>query len=259
MPKFFPLLLVLAPLLFSCVNTRKATYFNNIPTTRSFQELKVPEHTIEQNDILAITVSSQNLEAARIFNEPGRTDVRSTSPTGNALELAGYLVNKEGLIHFLMLGDLKAEGLTTDQLQGVIQTAIVKRKLLVSPVVEVRLLNFKVTVLGEVARPTVVSVPSEKITLLEALGLAGDITLYGKRSNVLVIREVSGKRVASRVNLNSDTFFGSPYYYLQPNDVVYVEPNKSRIAGTSRFNLYLPAIVSSFSVIIIVVDRLLRR
>jgi polysaccharide export outer membrane protein len=113
-----------------------------------------------------------------------------------------------------------------------------------------------VTVLGEVATPTVISVPSEKISLLEALGLAGDITLYGKRHNVLVIRQVDGKRVTHRVNLNSAELFTSPYYYLQANDVVYVEPNKARVTSASRLNQYLPAIVSSFSVLILVINIL---
>lgn len=246
-------------LLSSCVNTRKATYFNNLPDTRAYEELKVPQHLLEPNDVLAITVGSQNLEAARIFNTPGQSDARSTSSEGKQVELAGYLVNQQGQIHLMILGDVRAAGLTTDQLRTFIRTDIVQRKLLVDPVVEVRLLNFKVTVLGEVARPAVVTVPNEKITLFEALGLAGDITLYGRRDNVLVIRETNGKRVATRVNLNSDTFFGSPHYYLQPNDVVYVEPNKSRVSSAGRINQYLPAIVSSFSVIIILVDRLFLR
>ncbi|MGY2134513.1 polysaccharide biosynthesis/export family protein [Hymenobacter sp. HD11105] len=255
MPKPLVLLLLLA-LLAGCVNTRQATYFNSLQDNSEFQELIAPEHLIQPKDLLAITVSSQNPEAARIFNLPGRTDVRTTTAAGTQLELAGYLVNPAGFIHFLMLGDLRAQGLTTGQLQTAIRQTIVERKLLVDPVVDVRLLNYKITVLGEVATPTVISVPSEKISLLEALGLAGDITLYGKRHNVLVIREVDGKRVTHRVNLNSADLFTSPYYYLQSNDVVYVEPNKARVASVSRLNQYLPAIVSSFSVLILVINIL---
>jgi polysaccharide export outer membrane protein len=243
-------------LLAGCVNTRNATYFNTLGNASEFQELPAPEHIIHQKDILAITVSSQDPEAAKIFNAPNRTDVRSTTPAGTEMELAGYLVNKSGLIHFLILGDIKAEGLTTDQLQAFIQNAIVSRKLLVNPVVDVRLLSYKVTVLGEVLRPMVISVPSEKITMLEALGVAGDITPFGKRDNVLVIREVNGKRISHRVNLSSDELFSSPYFYLQSNDVVYVEPNKARVASNSRLNQYLPAIISSFSVLILVINIL---
>lgn len=258
MLKPFVLSLLLLPLLMSCVNSRKATYFHNLRDATVFKNVPVPAHIIQPNDLLNITVSSQNPEAATIFNAPGRTEVRSTTPAGTQQEQAGYLVNPAGLIHFLILGDLQAQGLTTEQLQLAIRKALTQRKLLVDPVVEVRLMNYKVTVLGEVAHPTVVSVPNEKITLLEALGLAGDITLYGKRDNVLVIREVGGQRESHRVNLNSDELFQSPYYYLQSNDVVYVEPNKARVSSVSRFNQYLPAIVSSFSVLIIVADRLLR-
>jgi polysaccharide export outer membrane protein len=249
--------LLLVSLLVGCVNTRKATYFNNLKDNSEFQELTVPEHIIQANDLLAITVSSQNPEAARIFNVQGRPEIRSTTPAGTQLELAGYLVNKAGQIRFLMLGNIQAQGLTTDQLQASIRNAMVDRKLLVDPVVEVRLLNYKVTVLGEVANPTVISVQNEKISLLEALGLAGDVTLYGKRNNVLVIREVSGKRVTHRVNLNSSELFTSPYYYLQSNDVVYVEPNKARVTSVSRLNQYLPAIVSSFSVLVLAFNILI--
>ena len=251
--------LLLLPLFISCVSTRSATYLYGLKDSTVFEEVAVPAHVIQASDILNITVSSQNPEAARIFNNPSRTETRSTTAAGLQLELGGYLVNKEGLIHFLILGDLKVAGLTTDQLQARIRQDILRRKLLVDPTVDVRLMNYKVTVLGEVSRPTVVSVPNEKITLLEALGLAGDITLYGQRNNVLIIREVGGKRESHRVDLNSNDLLKSPYYYLQSNDVVYVAPNKARVTSVSRFNQYLPAIVSSLTVLVIVVDRIIRR
>jgi polysaccharide export outer membrane protein len=258
MPKLSFLSLLLLPWLFACINTRRATYFNDLKKATTFQEVSVPEHRIQANDLLNITVSSQNPEAARAFNIPGRSEARSTSLTGEPLEQAGYLVGPAGTIQFLMLGEVQAAGLTTQGLEAKLREAIRTRKLLVDPVVQVRLMNYKVTVLGEVARPTVVTVPNEKITLLEALGLAGDMTIAAQRDNVLVIRETNGQRVANRVNLNSSELFTSPYYYLQSNDVVYVEPNKARVASASRFNQYLPAIVGSFSAIIILLDRFTR-
>lgn len=250
---FFALLL---PLLHSCASSRKAIYFNELKDSTTFQQLLPHEHVIQNNDLLSIKVSSQSLEADKIFNETNRPGIRSTTPTGEVNEPAGYLVDKQGNIQFLILGTVKAEGLTNNALQTYLSKQIKDRKLLVDPVVEVRLLNYKVTVIGEVAKPTVISVPNEKITLLEALGLAGDMSIYGNRTNVLVIREQDGVRSTKRINLNSTQLFNSPFYYLKANDIVYVEPNKARIASGSRFNQNLPAIISALSVVIIVIDRL---
>jgi polysaccharide biosynthesis/export protein len=113
-------------------------------------------------------------------------------------------------------------------------------------------------VLGEVAKPSVLSVPSEKISLIKALGLAGDITAYGRKDNVMLIRESDGKKVVTRVNLNSSTFLQSPYYYLQPNDVVYVETTSNRAASVDKTRLILPSILSSITLAVYVIDRITR-
>ncbi|MEO7046847.1 MAG: SLBB domain-containing protein, partial [Ferruginibacter sp.] len=132
---------------------------------------------------------------------------------------------------------------------------ILTKKLLIDPLVEIRFLNYEVTVLGEVAKPTVITVPSEKISLLKALGLAGDLTIYGKRNNVLLIREENGEKKTRHIDLNSDNFFNSPYYYLQPNDVVYVQPNKAKVASAGRTQQLLPILLSSLSIVVVVLDR----
>jgi polysaccharide export outer membrane protein len=129
---------------------------------------------------------------------------------------------------------------------------------LVDPIVTVRHLNFKVTVLGEVGNPTMINVPSQKINILEALGLAGDITVYGKRNNVMVIREENGRKTFQRLNLNKSDIFNSPYYQLHSNDIVYVEPNKAKISGSSRITQLLPIILSGLSVSIFILDRIFR-
>jgi polysaccharide export outer membrane protein len=147
-------------------------------------------------------------------------------------------------------------GLTKDELKDKLTKSLVDKKLLVDPIITIRFLNFKVTVLGEVAHPTVVTVPSERISLLEAIGLAGDLTIYAQRDNVLVIRDEDGKKVTHRLNLNSTELFTSPYYYLKTNDVVYVEPNKSKVATTSRSIQWIPIVLSALSLGVIVVDRL---
>jgi polysaccharide export outer membrane protein len=252
------LVILMLPLLVCCVNTRKAVYFNNLPTIDTFSEIPVPELPIRKNDILSIRINVSNLDADKMFNLPNATNVRSSTVTGEYIEPGGYLVGRDGYVRLLMLGAMKAEGLTQRQLAENIRRELIDRKLLLDPVVEIRHLNFKVSVLGEVQRPTVITVPNERITLLEALGLAGDITIFAKRNNVLVIREEGGKRITRKINLNSTELLNSPYYYLKSNDVVYVEPNRARIASATRFNQLLPTIISALSITIIVFDRLIR-
>jgi polysaccharide export outer membrane protein len=168
------------------------------------------------------------------------------------------LVNADGQIQLPIIGSIKAAGLTKSQLKDNITKLILDKKLLVDPIVNIRHLNFEVTVIGEVGNPSVITVPNEKISLLKALGLAGDITIYGRKDNVLLIREENGKKRVKHIDLNSKSFLSSPYYYLQPNDIVYVEANKNKVASVGRMTPYLPAILSGLSVIILVVDRVIQ-
>jgi polysaccharide export outer membrane protein len=237
----------------SCVNSKKAIYFRGQGDAIIRSPDYTPETIIEGNDILSILVSSLNQEASLAFNSASIADVSSTTASGSRNESAGYLVSRDGFIKFPMLGDIKAAGLTKDQLQDTITRMLTEKKLLLSPLVSVRMLNFKVTVLGEVGHPTVIPVPSEKISLLEALGLAGDLTINAKRDNILVIREEPGRKVIKRLDLNSSQLFTSPYYYLRANDIVYVEPNKNKVWATSNAAMWVTVIVAvlSFGVILI--------
>jgi polysaccharide export outer membrane protein len=157
-----------------------------------------------------------------------------------------------------ILGNIKVAGLTTKMIKQNITSIILQKKLLTDPIVTIRHLNYEITVIGEVNKPAVITVPSEKISLIKALGLAGDITVYGKKDNVLLIREINGKRTVKRIDLNAADFLTSPNYYLQPNDVVYVETNKNKLASVSAVKQSLPIVLSSLSVLLIVLDRLVR-
>ncbi len=243
---------IIALLATSCIDTRKATYFNGVNDGATTTPIPVPESIIRKNDILSISVTSLNAAATEIFNTP------NTTPGVQGGMVTGYLVNSEGNIQFPILGSIKADGLSKEQLKESIQKKLVDRQLLTDPIVTIRRLNFKVTVLGEVKNPTVIPVPNEKISLLEAIGLAGDLTIYAKRENVLVIREENGQKVIKRLNLNSDELLQSPYYYLQSDDVVYVEPNKARVASAGRSSLWLPAVVSALTLAVVVVDRVVK-
>jgi polysaccharide export outer membrane protein len=254
----FIIFIFILPVFFSCVNTKKTMYFANLQDSTIFNEIEAPEYVIQRNDLLSITVSSIDPDASQMFNMTNRSEARTSTPTGEILESSGYLVNRNGYIRFVALGLIKAEGLSKGQLAENIRKEISDRKLLVDPVIEIRHLNYKVTVLGEVNRPTVITVPDEKITLLEALGIAGDLTIFAKRTNVLVIRTEGGKRLAKRIDLNSNNLLNSAYYNLKPNDVVYIEPNKAKVMSATRLNQVLPAIVSGLSVLVVVIDRLTR-
>jgi polysaccharide biosynthesis/export protein len=244
----------------SCVDTRKAVYFNNITDSKIAAATKDLEPIIQHNDIIAIHVSSLNPEASLIFNTPKST---SNLSTGGSIvvsgEANGYLVNPDGTIQFPVLGNLKAVGLTKSQLKEVIIKNLLEKKLLVDPIVDIRFVNFRVTVLGEVGRPAVVNVPNEKISILEAIGMAGDLTIYANRENVLLIRETNGVKEIKRLNLNTNEIFSSPYYYLKSNDVVYAEPNKTKVRSTSQSWQILPIVIASLSFLVIVADRLLQK
>ena len=255
--KTFPILAIGMLLVVSCTSTRKTVYFNNVEDTSFPNPNSDKQLPIQPNDILSITVSSLNADASAAFNLQNR-NTRSTTVTGSNTEPGGYLVDIDGNIQMPMLGTVKAAGLTKNQLRDKIVQLILSKKLLIDPIVDIRYVNYEVTVLGEVAHPTVITVPSEKISLLKAIGLAGDLTIYGKRENVLLVREENGKKVTRHIDLNSPKFFSSQYYYLQPNDVIYVSPNRAKIATSSRSQQILPIIFSALSVVAIVIDRLLR-
>ncbi|HVZ98658.1 MAG TPA: polysaccharide biosynthesis/export family protein [Chitinophagaceae bacterium] len=241
----------------SCANSRKFAYFSDVKDT-SFKQQLEEVAPIHEHDILGITVSSRSADASAIFNMPSNSNDRSTTATGTYTEAGGYLVADDGTIQMPILGSIKAAGLTKQQLKDKITNLILGTKMLVDPIVEIRFLNFEVTVLGEVAHPTVITVPNEKISVLKAIGLAGDLTIYGKRDNVLLIREDNGKTITRHINLNSSDFFNSPYYYLQPNDVIYVQPNKAKVATGGRTEQLLPVIVSSLSIVAIILDRVIK-
>lgn len=240
----------------SCGNTKRIVYLDNITDSEFNKFVASTEPKIQENDLLSITVSSPNATASQFFNTTVST---STQMIGySTTQAAGYLVNQDGTIDLPMLGRIKASGYTKAQLKDIITRKLTDNKYLIDPIISIRYLNFKVTVLGEVARPMVINVPDEKINILEALGFAGDMTVYGKRENVALIREEEGKRIVKRLNLNASNILTSPYYYLRPNDIIYVEPNKAKVQSASNTRTWLPALLSGLSLTAVIVDRLTR-
>jgi polysaccharide biosynthesis/export protein len=242
-------------LLGSCT-AKKITYFQNINEGVITSAAANLEPVIQKSDILSITVTSPNPEATVMFNAPNTAYASNVGQSaGNIAPAYGYLVNQDGYVEFPSLGKVLAAGLTKQALKEEITKALLDKKLLVDPIVTVRYLNYRVTVIGEVNRPSVVPVPNEKITILEAIGLAGDLTIYGKRENVLLIREEKGSKIVKRINLNSPEIISSPYYYLKSNDVVYVEPNNTKVYTAGRTSQILPIVLSSLSLIAVIITR----
>lgn len=250
--------LIILPFFLSCSNTRKLVYFNDVGNNSFSGVSKSNDMLIAPNDILSITISSLNPEASAIFNPNKESAIKTTTVTGSNTERGGYLVDPEGNIQLPVLGKIKTAGLNKAQLKDNITKMLLNQKLLKDPLVEIRFLNYEVTVLGEVGRPTVITVPSEKISMLKALGLAGDLTIFGRRDNVLLIREENGQKITRKIDLTSRDFLQSPYYYLEPNDVVYVQPNKARASQATMWPQLVPILLTGLSVVVIVLDRLLR-
>ena len=228
---------VIALTLASC-SSKKDTVLPYFADIRTVAEGTMPAGdympVIQPDDELYITVNSLNPEASAIYNLP----VANPATAGNITESITprqqtYVVNSQGDIKFPILGTIHVAGLTTEQLQQRLTDAISKD--VEDPNVRVQLLNFTVVVAGEVTTPSTIKVDRNRFSILDALSAAGDITPYGERSNVLLIREENGERKFVHLDLNSSDLLKSPYFYLQQNDYVYVEPNKVR-QSNAKYN-----------------------
>lgn len=225
--KWMGLALGLGLLFSSCGSVKKTVYFQDVDQeTVQDISLKYEVHILK-DDLLSIVVNSTNPELAVPFNAPVVSHQIGGNPYGQATVL-GYLVDSDGYIDYPILGRIKVEGMTRNELTTFIKKRIIEEKYINDPIVSVSFLNFKVSVMGEVGRPGTFSVTGDRITLLEALSMAGDLTIYGKRDRVAVIRENNGVRTMRYMDLRSAQIFESPFYYLQQNDIVYVEPNKRK-------------------------------
>lgn len=215
----FPLYLI------SCGSQRKATsyYLDKVADTTIKGAATFPELRIQKNDHLSIQVYSASTDPKvdAIYNLP--------TAEGGSPSSGGFLVDARGNIEYPRLGTIHAEGLTKLELAEVIRKKLVEPiELLKNPSVIIRFLNYKITVLGQVGREGLVTLPSEKVTILEAIGMAGGITDFGKKDRVKIYREIDGQREVGYINLSNDSLFVSPYYYLVQNDVVIVEPTNQK-------------------------------
>ena len=222
----------------SCMTRKDISYFQDVTDSLSIQKITRDfEAVIQAGDILSIHVTSLSKEASSFFNIVGENGDQQVANT--------YLVDPSGNIEIPLIGTVKVAGISSQIAKFLIKQKL--EKYLTNPTVNLRIRNFKVTVLGEVKAPGVYTIPNEKITLIEAIGLAGDLTIFGKRIDVLVIREEDGERKFFKIDLRSKSFFESDFYYLHSNDIVYVEPGKGKIASADAWYRILPIVFSGLT------------
>jgi polysaccharide export outer membrane protein len=231
------LLSIATALLSSCGSVKNVAYFQNSDSIDFNNSVYLYDARIMPKDVLSITVSTVNPEASAPYNLIVRPTLTSTSSTvaSSGGSLQTYLVGNDGNIDFPVLGTLHVGGLSKAECEKMIHDKLLPYlNAAENPVVTVRMSNYKISVIGEVNRPGMFTVSNEKINILEALAQAGDLTIYGVRNNVKLIREnAKGKKEIYRVNLNDANIISSPYYYLQQNDIVYVEPNKVKAKNSA--------------------------
>lgn len=247
---------ILIPLfLVSCVTPKNLVYFAD--ATRFEEQNMIYDYVnkIQKDDLLSITVGSKSPELALPFNNYLQSQVNTKNTEINK---DGYLVSPEGEITFPILGKINVIGMTHNQLSELISTRIKVDGYINDPTVTVKLLNYKISVLGEVKDPGIKKIDSDRVTIFEALSMSGDLTIYGKRENISIVREGNGKREIAYVDISNKDIFTSPYYYLRPNDVIYVEPNEKRIKQSVNNPALLSTVFSASSLLVTIINFLTR-
>ncbi len=245
----------------SCVSKKKINYFQAIEKTDSTQ-VKHDNHNytpvFKSDDFLSISVSSMDVESIKPFlleSGIGNTSSQMPNYTSGIAAKAGYLVDANGDIDFPIIGKIHVAGLNRMEATDLIKTQLAVY--VANPVVSIQIQNFKITVLGDVQRPGSFNIPNERITIVEAIGIAGDLNITGVRQNVLVIRDIDGVKKEFRVDLSSNEIFQSPVYYLSQNDVVYVEPNRAK-RNSSLYSQTVGMFISITSLVITTITLITR-
>lgn len=248
---------VLAVMFFSCANKQEVVYYQNIEEVALGQKASSYEVKIQADDLLSIIVSAEDQEIAAPFNLKSvrMANASNLSAVSGQESMQLYLVDATGAIDFPVLGKLQIGGLTRTEVLSLFKEKI--GRYIKNPIINIRITNFKVSLQGEVNAPGSYTINSERITLIEALALGKDLTIYGKRDNLLIIREVNGVKSFNRVDITKADFINSPFYYLAQNDVVYVEPNKPRV-NASAVGPNTGVLISITSLLITLVTLILR-
>ena len=224
---FFYLLTIGFLLFFSsCVSKKNLLYLQDIQNYNN-SEVISSQNILQENDILKIDVTSLEMKASLPYNKVTSGNMMGSTP--ELMQLNGYLVSKNKTINFPVLGKISVEGKTTKDLEDALKQRLESEGHLIKPNVSVRLLNAKITILGEVKMPGTYTFTENNITLLQALGLAGDLTIDGNRQDIILIRVADGKRITTKLDLTSASWLNSTYQNIQPNDVIIVNPNSKKV------------------------------
>ena len=244
----------------ACSSNKKIAYFQdiqNVSQAKLENAVAFVEPTIQSDDILSINIFTLNPQSGIVVNQAASNPALGGNNNSSLnSQSTGFLVDKNGEIELSLVGKIKVKGLTTYQAKELIKEKV--GGFYKEPNVQLRFANFKVSVLGEVNVPSAYTLPNEKVTILDALSLAGDLTIYGKRENVLIVRDTDGKKEFARLNLNSSEIFSSPFYYLKQNDVVYVEPNKAKVSANNAAQVQTLGIITSIISVAVVAISLFK-
>lgn len=246
----------------SCGSVKNFQYLQGAYDTSRISKVNTSEPVIQKGDLLGISIYSDDpLSTAAVTRQANTSSMSITEGASNSLpsQGSGYLVGQDGYLELYKLGRIRVEGLLKETLADTLEYLYAKQDLLKNPYVEVRFLNYKITVIGEVGRPGPYTIPVDKVNIFEAVGLAGDITVYGRRDNVLVIREINGVRTFSRLNLKDPNVFLSPYYNLQQNDMVIVDVYKSKSAINNQNTFQFISLSATLISVAAVIYSLFRR
>lgn len=248
--KIFNLLIVIVILtISSCASKKELVYFQGDQQSTTKYEEYIPK--IQSSDMLAISVSAADIKATEPFNQQSVYQVNSGVQNNPYAKV--YTVDENGYINYPLIGNVKVGGLTRTEAENELKSKI--SKYIVNPGVNINFTNFRITVLGEVAKPGNFSIPNERVSILDALGMAGDLTINGVRNNIMVIREQNGQKQTYNVDLTSKEILNSPVYYLAQNDVIYVEPNNAKISSskfTPNYSLWISVAGVIISVIAVI-------
>ena len=224
--KYFLLIFLILTLFQACVSKKEMLYLQDIASYNN-TEVTIANNTLQVDDILKISVSAIMPEAAIPYNNVISGNIVANNI--DVMKLDGYLVSQNSTINFPVLGELSVKEKTTQDLENDIKKLLVDGGYLINPNVTVRLINTKVTILGEVNKPGTFSFTENNISLLQALGLAGDLTINGNREDLMVLRRIDGVQTTTRINLTSANFLNGPYQMVKPNDVIVVNPNNAKL------------------------------
>jgi polysaccharide biosynthesis/export protein len=238
----------------SCVNPRQIQYVQGQFDTARLSQYVIKEPRIQVGDLLSIVVYSDNAEATALYNLP---NVAGSTTLGANTSNSGYLVDDQGSIHLQGIGRLQVAGLTKQQLINLLNEKLLP--FLKNPYFSIRFLNYKVTLLGEVNREGMYTFSTERVNIFDAIGLAGGLTIYARRENVLIIREANGKREFARLDLTDPEVFNNPYYFLQQNDLIVVDPGKGKSTASEQVTLRNISLISGIISTVAIVYSLLVR